>query len=581
MTVDLRFGPPYTPSAGGSVPLRFGQASGSGATVQVSVNRVVHAAWVQGAVQRRLAITPWQSPRLAGRQVRAGYAAGRASTAETQSPWLTSAPLAPNIVRALFAAPHGVPPVEVLSAWRGGFGITAPSVLSRFQKASALALAQVSAWHPASARAQAQRYPWQPGRLWARRTEGSWHGGRLGGLDDRSSWRGARALSSRGNTWSPVFVVPPVFQPCYLPDPGGAVRLRFSEVLLQLTNLIFACRVAAVALVPVRRVYMVTNVTTLVRVSDGTAIPCLGFTLSVDVDSWAWGFSASLPADALTLVEPGGVGEPIELAATVNGTEFRVIAESLGRERAFGQASVRVQGRGKTAVLDAPYSAVSVFSAAEARTSQQLLDAALPTGWSAAWGLTAWAVPGGTWSHQGTPISAALAVAAAGGGYLLPHASASSFSVKPRYPTAPWAWGSLTPDLELPASVTTRESIDWVELPRYNRVFVSGSTAGGKLVRVTRTGTAGDLAAPMVTDALITHADAGRQRGLPVLARTGRWADVTLRLPVLSETGVIRPGTFVRYTDGLTARLGLVRSVGVDVGRPEVWQSIKVETYVN
>ena len=150
----------------------------------------------------------------------------------------------------------------------------------------------------------------------------------------------------------------------------------------------------------------------------------------------------------------------------------------------------------------------------------------------------------------------------------------------PRYPVAPWDWGSVTPDLEIPSSVMTREGIDWVELPRYNRVFVSGTTAG-VLGRVTRAGTAGDVLAQMVTDPLITHVDAARQRGLPVLARTGRWADVSLRLPVLPETGVIRPGAFVRYVDGGTTRLGLVRSVAVDAALPEVWQSIKVETFVN
>jgi hypothetical protein len=50
---------------------------------------------------------------------------------------------------------------------------------------------------------------------------------------------------------------------------------------------------------------------------------------------------------------------------------------------------------------------------------------------------------------------------------------------------------------------------------------------------------------------------------------------------VLPETGVIRPGAFVRYVDGGTTRLGLVRSVAVDAALPEVWQSIKVETFVN
>lgn len=326
---------------------------------------------------------------------------------------------------------------------------------------------------------------------------------------------------------------------------------------------------------------MVTNVTTLTRVDGGASIPCLGFSLSLDADSWAWGFSASIRPDALALIEPNGLGEPVELEAMVNGTAFRVLVESISRERAFGQLAMRVQGRGKTAVLDSPFSPIQVFSEVDALTSQQLLDQSLPIGWTANWGLTAWLVPGGVWSHQGTPISAAVAIAAAGGGYVQPHASLSQISVLPRYPVAPWAWGGVTPDIEVPSAVMTREAIEWQELPRYNAVYVSGTTTGGVLRLVKRTGTAGDVLATMVTDPLITHSDAARQRGLPVLARTGRWADVTLRLPVLPETGVIRPGAFVRYVDGATTRLGLVRSSNVDIAFGEVWQSIKVETHVD
>mgnify|MGYP000712204060 CR=1 FL=1 len=93
-------------------------------------------------------------------------------------------------------------------------------------------------------------------------------------------------------------------------------------------------------------------------------------------------------------------------------------------------------------------------------------------------GLTPWLVPGGVWSHQGTPITAAVAIAQAGGGYVQPHAIDNVIRVLPRYPTAPWDWGSVSPDVEIPAAFATREAIEWVELPRYNRVYVSGTTAG-------------------------------------------------------------------------------------------------------
>jgi len=134
------------------------------------------------------------------------------------------------------------------------------------------------------------------------------------------------------------------------------------------------------------------------------------------------------------------------------------------------------------------------------------------------------------------------------------------------------------PHFQLPSSVTTRESIEWLDRPAYNRVFVSG-VQQGVLGQVTRAGTAGDREAPMVTDPLITHPDAARQRGLSILGATGRAANVSLRLPVLEETGVSTPGKFVRYVDGAVSRIGIVRSTGLDIGTPETWQTIGVEVY--
>jgi hypothetical protein len=162
-----------------------------------------------------------------------------------------------------------------------------------------------------------------------------------------------------------------------------------------------------------------------------------------------------------------------------------------------------------------------------------------------------------------------------------PHGTAQTVRILPRYPSAPWEWGSLTPDFELPAAVATREGIQWTDKPVYNRVFVVGQGAGGVKGRVTRAGSDGSLVAPMVVDPLITTAAAARQRGLPILADVGRQADITLRMGVLAETGLILPGKFVRYVDGSTTRLGLSRRIGVEVAGEQIWQTIGVQSYVS
>ncbi|MBK8321645.1 MAG: hypothetical protein IPL06_02675 [Betaproteobacteria bacterium] len=379
-------------------------------------------------------------------------------------------------------------------------------------------------------------------------------------------------------------VAPPEQPACYTPNP----HLLFAEGWGSSTALLFVCeRVVPptheTVVVPVRRVYMVLNEVHLKRVTGNIEIPTLSLGLTIDAGSWTWGFDATVPAEALVDLEPDAGGSPVELEATINGTAYRLLAERLSRERTFGQSTVKVSGRGKSAVLDAPYAPTMTFTNSGDRTAQQLMADALqvngvPIGWTIDWGITDWLVPTGVWSHQGTYISALNAIAGAAGAYLQPHRTAQTIRVLPRYPSAPWEWGTVTPDFVLPAAATARESLEWKDAAPYNGVYVSGVSAG-ILGWIKRTGTAGDVLAPMVVDPLITAATAARQRGIAVLADTGRQIAVNLRLPVLPETGIIEPGAFIEYQDGSVTRLGLVRSTSVQAGLPEVWQTLGVETH--
>ena len=392
-----------------------------------------------------------------------------------------------------------------------------------------------------------------------------------------------------GLSW-PSVPEPPLPSTCYT----SSTALLFAVQAGGDGHLLFLCDHATdppsdgeSVIVPVRRVYFVINNVTLHRLPDGLPVPVFNLSLSLDMSSWTWGFDALLPAAAEVLVAPGSNGGPVELLASVNGTDFRVLAESIGRERVFGDSTIRISGRGHNAVLAAPYAPVMTFSNSQARTARQLMDDVLtlngiPLGWTIDWGLTDWNVPAGVFARQGTWIEALVAIASAAGGYLIPHASDQSIRVRHRYPVAPWEWstpnGQVQPDFVLPVDAVARESLRWVEKPGYNRVFVSGQDVG-VLGQVSRAGTAGEVLAPMVVDPLITEAAAARQRGISVLADTGQQIEVNLRLPVLAETGIIEPGAFVEYQDGAVTRLGMVRSTQVEAGLPEVWQTLGVQSH--
>lgn len=383
--------------------------------------------------------------------------------------------------------------------------------------------------------------------------------------------------------------VQPPFDPCYLPDP----HLLFANAPIG-PALVFWCErhgdggdpdppgPVATVVVPIRSIYIVHNSVTLRRVAGSLLLPVLDFSLQIDADSWTWSFSATLPYGELGNVQPSG-GDPVELEATINGVPYRLIAERLTTDRSFERTALKIAGRGRNAVLADPYAERKTFSAAGALTAQQLMEDALtdngiPIGWTVDFGLTDWNVPGGTWAHQGTYLTALRTIAEAAGGYIQPHRTDQVLRVLPRYPAAPWGWAGLTPDFELPSAVTTVEAIEWIDKPIYNRVFVMGER-NGRVGRVTRAGTAGDAVAPSVVHPLITAIDASRQRGLAVLSDVGRQAHVSLQLPVLSETGVIPPGSLVRYLDGPTTRLGLVRTTSV-AGAVQLRQTLGIETHV-
>lgn len=334
--------------------------------------------------------------------------------------------------------------------------------------------------------------------------------------------------------------------------------------------------------IPQQEVYYVANSFSLVLAATGQPLHALDFSASLDVDSWCWGWSARIPASQLDLVR-AELGDAVELIATVNGTPLRLVVERLARDRQFANATLRISGRGRAAWLAEPFAPVQSRRNDETRTAQQLLVDALtynsvPIGWGVDWQLSDWLVPAGAWSHTGSYIEAALRIAEAGGGYVQAHDTAQTLRILPRYPALPWAWAEQIPDIALPEDVVTVEGIEWQDKAPYNAVYVAGGESG-RLDRIRRAGTAGELTAPTIVDPLATAPEMTRARGGVVLADSGRQAQITLKLPVMSPVGVIRPGQLVQYTEQGQTHLGLSRAVSLDVGLPEIWQTVRIETH--
>lgn len=370
---------------------------------------------------------------------------------------------------------------------------------------------------------------------------------------------------------------------CYVPSGELLFELGASPI----SHLLFVCNgytpPKAPLSIPIRKVYVVTNQANLYQLPSGTPIPALQFSISIDVDSWTWGFEALLPQKAESLISPTEAYAPVILLAEVNGISYKILAESLSRTRRFGETSLQLRGRGLNALLADPYAPILNFTNTELRTGQQLMtdvlsDNGVSMGWSLDWQLEDWNIPSNTFQYQGTRMEALTAIARSVGGYIHPDPIEQRLHVKHRYPELPWLWNTLIPEIILPIDVVTRESIRWRDRPSYNRVFVSGEKTG-VLGQITRSGTAGDVLAPMVVDALITEVIAARQRGKAILADTQRQLEIDLKLPVFADTGVIHPGKYIAYQDGEVQRIGLVRGTQVDVNFADMWQTLSVQCY--
>lgn len=106
----------------------------------------------------------------------------------------------------------------------------------------------------------------------------------------------------------------------------------------------------------------------------------------------------------------------------------------------------------------------------------------------------------------------------------------------------------MAPHIELPAGYAEIEDREIIDQPDYSRIFVRGE-AGGITADLTRDGTSGSVLKQMAVHPLITTIGAAKQRARSELSESGRAIKDQLTMMVQPQTGVIKPGTVLRYVD--------------------------------
>lgn len=337
-----------------------------------------------------------------------------------------------------------------------------------------------------------------------------------------------------------------------------------------------------------RRYYFVLNQALLTRLPERTPIDVASITVATDVDSFCWSLSATLNSTAaLDLVRPGA---PVDVEVSINGHLWNLQVEKWSEGIQFAGGSRSVTGRSPSAALAAPFGPVITRAESNARTAVQLAEAALDdvTGWTVDWGLVDWLVPGGLWSCDGqTPIQVIQEIARAAHGFVQTDQASQTILIKPRYAVMPWLWGSATPDLIIPESMLLSMDGSWEPRTQYNAAFVSGTGTGGISAKVVRSGTAGDVAPPMFTHALITDTDAALAKGRGLLAESGSWELQRIVLPLFTDPtvpGLVLPGALLQMTRSSgSSWMGQVIGTGVTASRTRggvvVRQTLDVERY--
>lgn len=331
----------------------------------------------------------------------------------------------------------------------------------------------------------------------------------------------------------------------------------------------------AAYVIPTRRVYLVSNTASVVRVRDGLDIPATAVNIELDTDSWAWQFSAQIPriaAAALTDSE--------EVSIHINGEQWDCVCDGWQSSESFGRQSATLTGRSRTAYLSPTHVLPQAVGEGSTATMQQLAASLLPYGWTLEWQAADWLVPGGFFSLDGqTPIEAIKYLAEAAGGFVLPHQRNQHLVIKPRYATVPWQLDTAQAEVAIPRAIITTLGSDFQPGQAANGIYVSGGHQG-ITGRVLRQGTAGERLAPTITHPLVCDVVAARAQGVVGLARTMPKRTQTIELPLSSDTGLILPGALLAVESWKGYNRGVRVSAGVQGRAMTVRQQLSVERFV-
>lgn len=338
--------------------------------------------------------------------------------------------------------------------------------------------------------------------------------------------------------------------------------------------------------------YMIGNTVTLVVLPSRTPLDATSIRIGLDIDSFAWSFSADLfGRTSLDLAAPDANG-PKTVELEINGWTWRFLVERYSGSGKHPSERYTISGASRTQLLDAPYAPKRSAVNTAPLNARQVVDEQLQyTGFSVSWdvenmGPPDWTLPAGAFSYQDqTPMQVIVKLAEVAGGIVRPGLLDDSVTILPRYREATWYWDTAIPDRIIPAAIVAEWGSEWSPQPAWNFVYVSG-TSYGVSVQVRRAGTAGEESAPDVMEDWMTSTEVARSRGICELSKGGNQAIETRRIPLFQKDdgvpGLVQPGMLVEVRDEQATWRGLCLATDISaegVGASRVWQTLRIERH--
>ena len=359
-------------------------------------------------------------------------------------------------------------------------------------------------------------------------------------------------------------------------------------------------------LLPRKDFYIVNNVVLVKRIPDNTPIDILNLSISIDVNSWLWNFSLSVPhKNYVDLLKPQSSGDFREIEININGFIWKCLIQSWSESKSFGKTTWSLSGVSPSIELSSNFSPLSSYKNNSNIQGGQIIDEILEyTDWVSEWPpgalnwsdwlnpYTDWNIPAGVFSYiDKAPIEAIQEIVNACGAYLQTDMSLKKLIVLPRYKVSPLKWSDPLYEVQLEI-ININDSI-CLEIgqsnsfkPERNAIYVSGQNQGTG-VDVIIGGTAGNLQAPMITNSLITTSNVGHGLARKVLGESGKWINKNLKIfsLIADSPGLLLPGTMIKMNEISEEWIGQVISINISVEAMKentgnvVWQTIGVEQY--